>query len=360
MKNIDYLVRREIIKMEEINWGDIPDTNPYRLLWGENQEILPICISAMKSELTKVNLYPSATKITLRKAIAKYCSVDAKNIIVTNGSDEALELIAKVFISKNDEVIIPVPSYPCFESVSQMMGAIITKISLEKDFSLSLESLIKKITTKTKIIWIANPNNPTGNVLVTKKQIETLAQKTNALIVIDESYFELTGVTAVSLISKYPNIIVTRSFSKIFSLAGVRLGYIIANSVVTKYLNRLEQTNQVFNVNRFALAAGTAILKNENTIKQAIKRYIKIKRSFGKLLSRLRGVTILPTKTTFCLLKLPKGKTAKEVKNKLLKLQIYVKDCSIYKGLGPQYLYLGAPRIMYQKKVVKALENTLL
>ena len=188
---IKKLVRKQIRKMQEINWGDIPDDTGMRLLWGENQKFLDIYKEAVEKEINKINLYPSPTKQTLKEELAIYNKVMPGNIIPTNGSDEALELIAKVFIAEDDEVIMPLPSYQCFQSVSQMMGAKVVTVPLEKDFSLDANKLLKTVTQKTKIIWIANPNNPTGNLLLSEKQIKYLAKKVNCLLVVDECYFEL-------------------------------------------------------------------------------------------------------------------------------------------------------------------------
>ncbi len=358
MKNIDQLVRKQIKDMEEINWGEIPDDNPYRLLWGENQQSFAIYKDTIVKEIQKINLYPSATKLRLRQNIAKYNNVKAENIVLTNGSDEALELIAKVFLNPIDQVIIPSPSYPCFISVSQMMGAKITSVKLEKDFSLDETKLLNAVTNKTKIVWVANPNNPTGNILLTKAQIENLAKQINCLLVIDECYFELSQITATQLIKNYPNIIITRSFSKVFALAGARLGYIIANEIVTTYLNRLQQTNQVFGINRFAYAAGLAIISNISLIEKTIKRFQELKQEFERELQNI-SLEVIPTQTTFCLAKLSGKITGNVLKEKLGKRGIYIKDCSIYPNLGKEYIYLGIPQKQYQKKCIEEIKAAL-
>jgi histidinol-phosphate aminotransferase len=355
---INQLVRKQIKNMQEINWGEIPENNPYRLLWGENQESVALYKNAIIKEIKKVNLYPSATKLRLRQKIADYNNVQPENIVVTNGSDEALELLAKVFLDSSDEVVIPSPSYPCFTTVSEMMGAKIILVKLEKDFSLDAEKLTDAIIKKTKIVWIANPNNPTGNILLSEDQIEVLAKKINCLLIVDECYFELAKITASRLIKSYPNVVITRSFSKVFALAGARLGYIIANQQVASYLNRLQQTNQVFNVNRFAYAAGLAIMSNNNLIEKNIKKFKDLKSNFENLLQNL-PLEITPTQTTFCLIKLPKNISGKAVKEKLAKQNIYIKDCSIYPDLGERYIYLGIPQKKYQKFCVEKIKNVL-
>jgi histidinol-phosphate aminotransferase len=345
--------------MEEINWGDIPDNTGMRLLWGENQDLIQVYKRAIRDEINKVNLYPSPTKNKLKESIAKYNNVEVDSIIPTNGSDEALELIAKIFISEGDEVIMPVPSYPCFASVSQMMGAKIVSVPLGKDFSLSMEKIARAVTKKTKVIWIANPNNPTGNVLVAQKDIEKLIKQVECIVVFDECYFELSGVTAAQLTKKYENIIVMRSFTKAFALGGARLGYIIANNETAKYLNRLQLTNQVFNVNRFAQAAGIALLENPKIAKATIKRFETFKANFENILRQISELEIIPTKTTFCFIRLKSKITGKELKERLKSKNVFIKDCSIYQNLGSQYIYLGVPQKKYQATVLKAIKNSV-
>lgn len=356
---INQLVRKQVRNMQEINWGDIPDNTGARLLWGENQRFLEIYKDAVEKEVGKINLYPSPTKQVLKEELARYNKVGPENIIPTNGSDEAIELIAKVFIAENNEVIMPLPSYPCFGSVSQMMGARIITVRLAKDFSLDVTKLLKKVSNKTKVIWIANPNNPTGNLLLNKEQIGNIVQNVNCLLVIDECYFELGGVTGALLIQRFPNIIIVRSFSKVFALAGARLGYLICNKETATYLNRLQQTNQVFCVNRFAQAAAITILNRPKLIKESIAKFQALKKDFEAKLKQISQLKIIDTNTTFCLVKILSARTGAELKEQLKKQEIFVKDCSIYTGLGKQYIYLGVPKKQYQKKVVKAIKSLL-
>lgn len=356
--SIDRLVRRPIRNMEAIDWGEVPEDTPFRLMYGENQQTVDVYKDALISEIARINLYPSGTKQVLRERLAAYNDIPADQIVVTNGSDEALELIAKVFIDEGDGVVIPQPSYPCFTSDSETMGASIQYVDLETDFSLDPAKIVAATTDKTKIVWIANPNNPTGNLLLDAKQIEELAKQLDCLLVIDECYFELSQVTAAPLIAKYPNIVVTRSFSKVFALAGLRLGYIMASPEVVNYLNRLQLSNQVFNVNRFALAAGTAILSDSKFVTEFVETFQEMKTAFERQLATT-PLQILPTKTTFCIAKLPASITARELKAQMQQKGILIKDCSIYPGFGEQYIYLGVPQTIYQETVTQAIKEAL-
>lgn len=357
---IDKFIRPQIKNMTKIKWGEIPENSQFRLMFGENQTAIEQCVNAIVQEACKLNFYPNPVRAKLKNAIAKYNNILPENIIVTNGSDDAIELIAKVFVDKDDEIIIPSPTFPVYESACIMMGAKIIKIPLGKDFSFELQTILSKITNSTKIIWIANPNNPTGNILIPQDQIEKFIQKIpNCLLVFDECYFELTNITAINLINKYDNLIIIRSFSKIFSLAGARLGYIAANQKITSFCNMLQQNNQPFSVNRFAIAAGSAIFEKNINIRQLVNNYQDLKSRFEILLKKITAIDVIPTKTTFCLIKLPKTSNSKKLKAKLEAKGIFIKGCSIYEGLGNEFVYLGVPNKTLQKRVVFEINRNL-
>lgn len=346
--------------MTEIKWGEIPENSQFRLMLGENQTAIEQCIDAIVQEAGKLNFYPNPVRAKLKKAIAKYNKILPENIVITNGSDDAIELIAKVFVDNNDEIIIPTPTFPVYESVCTMMGTKIIKIPLGNDFSLNLKTLFSKITNSTKIIWIANPNNPTGNILVPQDKIEKLIQKNpNCLFVFDECYFELTETTAIDLINRYDNLIVIRSFSKIFSLAGARLGYLATNKKIASYCRMVQQNNQPFSVNRFAIAAGAAIFEKNINVRQLVNNYQDLKNRFENLLKTINNIEVIPTKTTFCLIKLPKTCSSKQLKTRLEAKGIFIKDCSIYEELASEFVYLGVPNKTMQKRVVLEIKKNL-
>ncbi len=357
-KSIDEFVRPQVRGMVAVDWGEVPDDSPYRLMWGENPQLLEVYREAVMSEIDRINLYPSPTKSKLRQKIAEYTGVKSDNIVCNNGSDEAIELLCRVFINDGDEIVLTSPTFPVYETSAQVMGGVARFVPLEADFSLDTDKLLAAVTPKTKMVWLANPNNPTGNLLVTKDQIEMLAQKLACILVIDECYFELACVTAASLVLSYPNVMVLRSFTKILGMAGARLGYVIADERVTDYLNRVQQTNQVFNINRFAQAGGIAILSRPDIIQQSIQVFTDLKDSFEKGLTSA-GLEVVPTVTTFCIAKLPSPATGKQLKDLLGKKGIYIKDCSIYAGFGTNYIFLGVPTSEYQEPCVAAIKEAL-
>lgn len=214
----------------------------------------------------KLQLYPEYDG--LEKKIAKYAGVDKKQIMVTNGSDQAIDLIFRAFTEKSDTVIIPSPSFAMFFQCAQIIGnKILSPLYRKEDLSFPLEEIFDMINKSVKLIIICNPNNPTGTLL-SVKEIEKIATKaTNTILLIDEAYFEFSGISIVSLIKKYPNIVVTRTLSKVFGLPSLRLGYVIASKT---YINELLKIRGPYDVNMIAYTAALATLDDLKGIKKYI------------------------------------------------------------------------------------------
>lgn len=206
----------------------------------------------------KLQLYPEYGE--LERKLAQYSGVNTDQIIITNGSDQAIDLIFRTFTEAGNTVIIPTPSFAMFYQSAQIIGnKILRPLYKKEDLSFPLEESLGLINESVKLIVICNPNNPTGT-LVSTDNIQKIAQKArNAIILVDEAYFEFSGVTAVSLINKYPNIIVTRTLSKAFGLPSLRLGYIITSKT---YINELLKVRGPYDVNMVALTSALAAIED--------------------------------------------------------------------------------------------------
>lgn len=204
----------------------------------------------------KLQVYPEYGE--LEKKLAKYVGVNDKQIIITNGSDQGIDLIFRTFTKKGDNVIIPAPSFAMFYQSAQIVGnKILSPLYEKKDLSFPLEELLGMVKKSVKLIVVCNPNNPTGT-LVTIDDIKKIAQKAlNAIVLVDEAYFEFSKVTAVPLIKKYPNIVVTRTLSKAFGLPSLRIGYIVASKI---YINELLKVRGPYDVNMVAYTAANVAL----------------------------------------------------------------------------------------------------
>ncbi len=217
-------------------------------------------LTALKQlmENPRLQLYPEYFDLT--KKIADYAKVDASQVMITNGTDQAIEVIFRTFTDTADTVIIPEPTFAMFGQTARVVGNhIIAPLYKSDSLAFPLQEVVTKINDDTKLVVICNPNNPTGT-LVSLKDIERIAKKaTNAIIYIDEAYFEFSGCSAARLIKKYPNIIVSRTFSKAFGLAGLRIGYVIAQA---DYISEMLKVRGPYDINQIAYCAASATIAN--------------------------------------------------------------------------------------------------
>ena len=216
--------------------------------------------------------YPDSEGISLRKTIAKKFKLDLNRIILGSGSDQILELICKAFLRKGDEVIVPKYSFLIYRLYSQMNGAKVL-YSKEKNFTIFVDEILKMVTKKTKIVFLANPNNPTSTY-VDKKKLLFLRKKlrSNILLVVDDVYFEYVKQkdysSVLQLFSNFKNVIVTRTFSKIYGLAGLRVGWGYGSKEI---INSLNQYKPPFNINSPALSAAEAAIQDNVWLNKEIK-----------------------------------------------------------------------------------------
>jgi histidinol-phosphate aminotransferase len=214
----------------------------------------------------KLQVYPEYGE--LEKKLSKYIGVNENQVMVTNGSDQAIDLIFRTFTDVNDKVIIPAPSFAMFNQSSQLQGnKIVSPLYEKRELSFPLEEVLNSINESIKLVVICNPNNPTGTP-VSIKDIEKIAQKAvNAIVFVDEAYYEFSKITAVPLIKKYPNIVVTRTLSKAFGLPSLRIGYIVASKI---YINELLKVRGPYDVNMVAYTAALAALSDLKNVQEYV------------------------------------------------------------------------------------------
>ena len=216
--------------------------------------------------------YPDSDGTFLRQTLSKKFKLDKNRIILGAGSDQIFELICKSYLKKGDEVIVPKYSFIIYRIYSKMNGAKVV-YSKENNFTVSVKDILKKVTRKTKVIFLANPNNPTGTY-VAKKDLIFLRKKlrSNILLVVDDAYFEYVKqkdyASALKLFSNLKNVVTTRTFSKIYGLAGLRVGWGYASKEIIDTLNKIKPP---FNVNRAALFAASAAVKDSSWLNKEIK-----------------------------------------------------------------------------------------
>ena len=312
-------------------------------------------ILAAKKALISLNRYPDGGCFYLKKALAGRFKLKPENIIVGNGSDEIIILALRAFLKKGDEVIIAKQTFLIYEVASQIAGAKIRYAPLT-DLKYDVRKIASLITSKTKLIFIANPDNPTGTY-ITKKEVEYLVSRApkNTILFFDEAYYEFARP-----VKDYPdtmkylkrkNIIITRSFSKAYGLAGLRVGYAFAKEGIIDCLNRVREP---FNVNSVAQVAATAALEDEKYVSKTIN-LVKIGKSFLYNELDSLGLDYVPSVTNFILIKV--GKDSKVIYGRLLKKGIIVREMSPWKLNSFIRVTIGT--MDENRKFIRALKNIL-
>lgn len=219
-------------------------------------------------QTNSLELYPDGNCTTLKEELSKRLNLDCAEIILTNGSDEMVDMLAKTFISAGDEVIMSSLTFPRYFSVTTMMGAKPIVVPL-KDWTYDLDGMFKALTEKTKFIWLCNPNNPTGTMFTENDLMEFLKSvPSNVIVVYDEAYNEYVTRSdyprhSEKLLKEFPNLIIMRTFSKIYGLAALRIGYTLANKQIVEHI---EKVRCPFNVNSIAQNAALAALKDQDFV----------------------------------------------------------------------------------------------
>ena len=249
-----------------------------------------------KKEYLKVSKsfsrYPDSDGTFLRKTLSNKFRLDKNRIILGSGSDQIFELVCKSFLKKGDEVIVPKYSFIIYRIYSKMNGAKVI-YSKENNFTVSVKDILKKVSKKTKIVFLANPNNPTGTY-IKKKDLHYLRKKLrrNILLVLDDAYFEYVKqkdyLPALRMFKNYKNVLMTRTFSKIYGLAGLRVGWGYGSKDIINALNKIKPP---FNVSRPALFAASAAIKDNVWLNKEIKHVNKWNKKMFNEFKRLKIAT---------------------------------------------------------------------
>ncbi|MFC1690876.1 histidinol-phosphate transaminase [Nanoarchaeota archaeon] len=193
------------------------------------------------------------------KQLAKFAKVKQNEVLATNGSDEAIKLIMDTYLEEGDEIVLPVPTFDMIDIYATAVGAKVNKINYDDNLNFPTENVLKSLNSKTKIVVLVNPNNPTGTS-IKREDIEKILKKAKkALVFIDEAYYPFSKQTAIDLIKNYDNLIIARTFSKAFGLAGLRVGFLVSASV---NIENMEKVLSPYSVNRVAVIAAVATLQD--------------------------------------------------------------------------------------------------
>tara|TARA_Y200000002_G_C22606699_1_gene631955 strand:- start:107 stop:1189 length:1083 start_codon:yes stop_codon:yes gene_type:complete len=302
--------------------------------------------------------YPDTNGNSLKNVIAKKFKLDRNRIILGSGSDQIFELICRTYIKKGDEVIVPRYSFIIYRLYSKSNGAKII-YSKENNFKVSVKDILSKVTKKTKVVFLANPNNPTGT-FINKIELKNLRKKlrNNILLVIDDAYFEYVQQrnysSGLKLFSKYKNVLITRTFSKIYGLAGLRVGWGYASKEIINILNQIKPP---FNINRPALFAASAAVKDNNWLKKEIKHINKWSKIFFNTFKKMK-IETNESKVNFLLVNFDRVNiSSNKVFQKLAKSGILVRKMDIYGIKNSLRITIGKSE--ENKKLIISLKKIL-
>ena len=266
-----------------------------------------------------LRLYDPASIAELEEALGKYVGVPSRCITVSGGSEQLVDLVARLFLEKGDDAVSIVPTFFIYEKRVRLEGARLVRVPLNRDLSLDVEAILEKVTPKTRLVFVCSPNNPTGNQFELDK-IEALADECSALVVVDEAYAEFADYSVAPLVVEKRNVIVLRTFSKAFGLAGMRLGYAVAHPDIASLLSgTLPYTVSTVAAKYVLRLLGDigAIEKSTEMIKAERKRLINE-------LEAVKDIEVFDSKANFVTFK--PNRDAERIYHKLLEKGVIIKN----------------------------------
>ncbi|MGC1361984.1 MAG: histidinol-phosphate transaminase [Silvibacterium sp.] len=288
---------RDLIRNMKDYHPPLGDRGGVRLDFNENTfacspKVLETLGRVSRAELT---MYPEREHV--ERVAAAHLRLAPEQVLLTNGVDEAIHVLCQTYLGDGDEMLLPVPTYSMYAVYASATAAKLIEVPADKDFRFPLEALLAGITPATKLIAIANPNSPTGQSVRREEILRVTEAAPQAAVLVDEAYFHFHGQTLMDLIGRVPNIIVARTFSKAYGLAGLRLGLLAAAEDQMHWLRRVISP---YSVNSLALACLPAALEDQDYINWYVGEVLQARKEFTAALDRL-GVRYWPSQANFVL-----------------------------------------------------------
>lgn len=332
---------KKIIKPEIINLNRMKDTHDERydfLRLDKNERIIPfdhLLLNELKSSLTSEVVSGYAELGKVYRKLASYLGINTENLLITSGSDLAIKSVFESCISKNDEIILHLPSYGMYRVYANMFGAYVRAVPLNSEWKPDIDKMLSMINPRTKFLAIENPNGFVGST-ISKEDIEKLCKKTlenEVILFLDEAYHyvENSENTSAVLIDKYPNVIITQTFSKGHGLAGLRLGYLIAHESLMKYIERVRPMHEI---SSFTAVATEWMLDHPEILKEYQIKISKSKEILKLELLKL-DIDFRINPTNFFLINFRNEKISKDISKKFYEKKILIRrpfDEELLKG----------------------------
>jgi histidinol-phosphate aminotransferase len=282
----------------------------------------PRVIEALTKYLTadRLSIYPEYAEATHK--LAHFFEVGTDEFIISNGTDEAIQVLVNTFVEAGQEVLLLKPSYAMYRFYAEVAGACVREIECGEDLSFPLDQFLQAIKPSTRAILVANPNNPTGAALTQDQIRQLLEAAPNAAVLIDEAYFEFCGISVLSWIRQYRNLFVSRTFSKVYGMAAMRCGCLFSSADNVRWMHKAQSP---YSVNMLAAVAACAAVEDVEYRKNYVEEALAARQLVWDGLSRL-GIHCFPTSANFILFRV--GDRAIPIRDALKDRGILVRDRS--------------------------------
>ena len=309
-----------IVPVERLSEGvEVPVESIIKLDGNENPYGCSPRVQRALSSYPSYHIYPDPDQSEVRKALEGYVGVAAEHIVAGAGSDELIDLVLRLFLKPGDRVINCVPTFGMYPFSTEVCGGRLVDVPRDKDYAIDVSALKEAMDKKTKVVFIASPNNPTGNLTPERDILELV--ETGMVVVVDEAYYEFSGATVAPLVPKYENLIVLRSFSKWAGLAGLRVGYGVFPTFIAEQLMKIKQP---YNINLAAQIAVRESMADIAYLKQTVKAIIAERERLFAKLQRLRFLRPFPSAANFIFCTVVKG-DAEKIHRELRRMGIFIR-----------------------------------
>lgn len=328
------------------------DRSGLRLDFNENTfacspKVLEALGRVSRGDLT---MYPEREHV--ERIAAAFLGLAPEQVLLTNGVDEAIHVLCQTYLGAGDEMLLPVPTYSMYAVYASGTEAKLIEVPADRNFCFPLDTLLAKIAPATKLIAIANPNSPTGQAVTREDILRVVEAAPHAIVLVDEAYFHFCGLTVMDLVGRVPNLIVARTFSKAYGLAGLRLGLVSAAPEQMQWLRRVISP---YSVNGLALACLPAALDDQPYIDWYVSEVLEARKKFTAALGRL-GVRYWPSQANFVLTRI--GPHHAEFARAMRERGVLVRDRSADPGCdGCVRITIGT--VEHTAKGILAMEQTL-
>lgn len=297
----------------------MPESSIAKLNGNENPYGPSPRVADMIAAVDRMHIYPDPSQVAMRTALAKFLNLPKDQIVVGNGSDEIIDLVFRCVLNSGDAIINCEPTFGMYEFSAHVCGGRTVTVQRNEQFAIDIDAILAAIDESTKLVVIASPNNPSGNCTPLADIEKLLAA--DVLVLIDEAYIEFGGSSVAQWVSRHRNLIVLRTFSKWGGLAGLRVGYGIMDSQLADLLLRAKPP---YNVNQASEAAMLATLSDVDTLNQRAGLIVQERELMFIALTKIPGVTPLPSEANFLLCRLPDGR-GKAVYESLARHGVFVR-----------------------------------